>query len=274
MPDLEKEKQVVLVIETAQLELKKIIKQGILLDLPKEQLKLMTIDLINEVKVKMRDLKVDEQFIQETEFAIKRSFILWYNNLYAQLKKTQYNETSRIYHGDEQKTKPIITDNTGGFVIDSGLKREKIENIREFQTIYDEGSAGYYYNYTERVAKALNELAQQHLTTDKNSLRNKAEIKVRYDVINEDLQRLKDKGVKVHYKIISNIINEELADMVELREMRRGYRLTAPIEDVERVLLRNIIVSRTELFSHNNVISVITSVQEWISCITYKKNRF
>jgi hypothetical protein len=42
----------------------------------------------------------------------------------------------------------------------------------------------------------MDELAQQHLTLDKYSLRNKAEIKVRYDVINEDLQRLKDKGVK------------------------------------------------------------------------------
>lgn len=104
---------------------------------------------------------------------------------------------------------------------------------------------------------------------------------------------VKDKGVKVHYKIISKIINEELRDMVELREMRHGYRLIAPIEDVERALLRNIVVSGTELFSHDNgkvsdnivvsrkrpfnhdnVISIITSIQEWISCVTYKKNRF
>ena len=85
---------------------------------------------------------------------------------------------------------------------------------------------------------------------------------------------VKDKGVKVHYKIVSKIINEELADMVELREMRRGYRLIAPIEDVERVLLRNIVASRKRLFDHDNVISIITKIQEWISCVTYKKNRF
>ena len=196
MPDLEKEKQVVLIIESAQLDLKKIIQTGILLDLPKEQLKAMTLNLIEEVKVKMRNIETDEELIQQTEFAIKRSFILWYNNLYAQLKKTQNIATSHVYKGDTQQTKPIIKDDTGGFVIGDELKRAKITNIREFQTIYDEGGAGYYYNYTERVAQAMDELAQQHLTLDKYSLRNKAEIKVRYDVINEDLQRLKDKGTK------------------------------------------------------------------------------
>ena len=196
MPDLEKEKQVVLIIESAQLDLKKIIQAGILLDLPKEQLKAMTLNLIEEVKVKMREIEVDEQLITDTEFAIKRSFILWYNNLYAQVKKSDYKATSQRYKGDTQQTKPIIQDKTGGFVIGDELKRAKITNIREFQTIYEEASAGYYYNYPERVEQAMDELAQQHLTLDKYSLRNKAEIKVRYDVINEDLQRLKDKGTK------------------------------------------------------------------------------
>jgi hypothetical protein len=196
MPDLEKEKQVVLIIESAQLDLKKIIQTGILLDLPKEQLKAMTLNLIEEVKIKMRNIETDEELIQQTEFAIKRSFILWYNNLYAQIKKTQNKATSQRYKGDTQQTKPIIKDDTGGFVIGDELKRAKITNIREFQTIYEEGGAGYYYNYTERVAQAMDELAQQHLTLDKYSLRNKAEIKVRYDVINEDLKRLKDKGTK------------------------------------------------------------------------------
>ena len=196
MPDLEKEKQVVLVIESAQLELKKIIQQGILLDLPKEQLKVQTIDLINRIKEKLRSYETDEQLIQETEFAIKRSFILWYNNLYAQLKKTQFIATSQVYTGDKQKTKPIITSDTGGFVIGDEFKRAKITNLREFQSIYEEASAGYYYNYTERVKQAMDELAQQHLTLDKYSLRNKAEIKVRYDVINEDLNKLKEKGTK------------------------------------------------------------------------------
>ena len=197
MPDLEKEKQVVLIIESAQLELKKIIQQGILIDLPKEQLKAMTLNLIETTKAKMRNLEVDEQLIQDTEFAIKRSFILWYNNLYAVIKKTQYNATSQRYTGETQQTKPIIKDKTGGFTITGEeLRREGITNIREFQTIYEEGGAGYYYDYTSRIKQAMDELAQQHLTLDNASLRNKAEIKVRYDVINEDLQNLKSKGTR------------------------------------------------------------------------------
>ena len=54
--DLEKEKQIVLIIENAQLELKKIIQQGILHDLEKEELKGMTIDLINKTKLKLREV--------------------------------------------------------------------------------------------------------------------------------------------------------------------------------------------------------------------------
>ena len=193
----DKERKILLIIESAQLELKKIIQQGILLDLPKEQLKVQTVDLINRVKEKMQQAEADEQLIIDTEFAIKRSFILWYNNLYAQLKKTQYNATSHVYTGDKQQVKPIIKSNTGGLTITGEeLRRESVKNIREFQTIYEEGGAGYYYNYTERVKQAMDELAQQHLTLDKYSLRNKAEIKVRYDVINEDLNKLKEKGTK------------------------------------------------------------------------------
>ena len=188
--DLEKERKIVLIIETAQLELKKIIQSGILLDLTKEQLKLMTIDLINETKIKLQEAEADAELLMDTEFAIKRSFILWYNNLYAQIKKTQYNATS-------QQTKPIIKEDKRGFTITGEeLRRESITNLREFQTIISEGGAGYYYNYTERVKQAMDELAKQHLTMDKYSLRNKAEIKVRYDVINEDLEKLKEKGVK------------------------------------------------------------------------------
>ena len=64
---------------------------------------------------------------------------------------------------------------------------------------------------------------------------------------------VKDKGVKTNYKIISRIINEELGNMVELREMRHGYRLTAPLQDVERVLLGNIVVGAEKCLYSNNV---------------------
>ena len=104
---------------------------------------------------------------------------------------------------------------------------------------------------------------------------------------------VKEQGVKVHYKIISKIINEEIGDMVELREMRHGYKLIKPIEDVRRVLLGNIDVGAIELFDHNNdkvsnnivasgkrpfnynnVISVITAIIDWVDGTKYKKHKF
>lgn len=64
---------------------------------------------------------------------------------------------------------------------------------------------------------------------------------------------VKNKGVKTNYKIISRIINNELGNMVELREMRHGYRLTAPLQDVERVLLSNIVVGAKKCPHANDV---------------------
>lgn len=197
MADLEKEKQIVLIIENAQLELKKIIQQGILLELEKEQLKAMTIDLINKTRLKLKEADIDETLVLDTEIALKRSFILWYNNLYLKAKKVEPQAQKVAIKGDIQRTQPIYTQYTGGMLISDGnLKRESIENIREFQTIYDEGGAGYYYDYTKRIKEVMDELATQKLSDGKTSLRNSAEIKVRYEVINEDLQKLKDKGTK------------------------------------------------------------------------------
>lgn len=104
---------------------------------------------------------------------------------------------------------------------------------------------------------------------------------------------VKEQGIKVHYKIISKIINEELFDLVELREMRHGYRLVGDIEDVRRILLGNIIGGAMESFNHNNdkisnniiassmgrlcynnVISVISAISEWVEGTRYKKNKF
>ena len=105
---------------------------------------------------------------------------------------------------------------------------------------------------------------------------------------------VKEKGVKVHYKIISKIINEELGDMVELREMRHGYRLIAPIEDVERVLLRNIVNGGTESLRYNNgkvsdnivaggtgyfcynidIFSVLTKISNWVNSTNPANKRY
>lgn len=77
---------------------------------------------------------------------------------------------------------------------------------------------------------------------------------------------IKDKGIKTNYKIISRIINEDLGDMVELREMMHGYRLIKPIEEVKSVLLSNIVVGAAERLHHNNVkFEILINISNWIS---------
>ena len=83
---------------------------------------------------------------------------------------------------------------------------------------------------------------------------------------------IKNKGIKTNYKIISRIINDELGDLVELREMRHGYRLIAPIQDVERILLNNIVIGAEECLHSNNVnsdkrmesIDIVVSRKRWL----------
>jgi hypothetical protein len=75
---------------------------------------------------------------------------------------------------------------------------------------------------------------------------------------------VKDKGIKTSYKVISNIINDEIGDMVEYSAAQHGYRLIKPIEDVERVLLKNnIIVDTTRWLCHNNdIFEILISISK------------
>jgi hypothetical protein len=104
---------------------------------------------------------------------------------------------------------------------------------------------------------------------------------------------VKNKGVKTNYKIISRIINDELGDMVELREMRHGYRLTAPLQDIERVLLGNIVVGAIECLRFSSVekseaiddvvrryrrlpitFELLTKISDWTQGLQPKNYRF
>jgi hypothetical protein len=75
---------------------------------------------------------------------------------------------------------------------------------------------------------------------------------------------VKDKGIKTSYKVISNIINDEIGDMVEYSAAQHGYRLIKPIEDVGRVLLKNnIIVDTTRWLCHNNdIFEILISISK------------
>jgi hypothetical protein len=68
--------------------------------------------------------------------------------------------------------------------------------------------------------------------------------------------------------------------MIELREMRHGYRLIRPIKEVENILLRNIIIGRdkfgtapsniivgvAERLRHNSVrFEILANISNWIS---------
>lgn len=187
--DKEKERQLVLINEEAQLKLKKIINDCILLGISKDTAKMQVINLIMTTSDKLRELEVDESYIVDLDFAFKTTFMLWYEQILIQLKKIE--NTAKL----DVITKTV--NEMSGLVIDSeGLKRANVKNIREFMTIYDDAAAGYYYDYAKKIDELIDDLNQHSVMIGKRSIRAVAETKARYDIINEDLKKLQDKGVR------------------------------------------------------------------------------
>lgn len=102
---------------------------------------------------------------------------------------------------------------------------------------------------------------------------------------------IRDKGIKTSYRLVSKIINEEIGDLVEYDASTHGYKLIKPLETIERILLRNIVVGKDKLIrgldksnivgnttrwtTYNNVnFDVLTQICNWAKSMQYKKNIF
>ena len=138
------------------------------------------------------------------------------------LEKTAKIDTSGIVKDTLKAMKDIkYKSSIGGFTIvangkDAAMGKVEVTNLRELMTVYEVGSAGRYVDYVGKIKESLvdiqNKIADGSLSTidklgRKKSIRNMAEIKTRYDLINEDLSKLKDKGVNI------GSINQKLKEL-------------------------------------------------------------
>lgn len=203
------ERKRILVIEEAALAIKNLLSQAALTMDTKSSIKSKCISIINDTEKKLKDLKTDKEFIEDTIRGLKSSFLRWYNQMVASLERVSKADKSGIVSQTLKSLKGIeVKHKTNAFVIGGsngqiGKERIEISNIRELMTIYDEGSAGRYVDYVKEVKSAMVEIQDQLASNSlslydskgrQKSIRNMAEIKTRYDLINEDLKKLKDKG--------------------------------------------------------------------------------
>lgn len=210
--DKEIEKKRVLIVEDATTRLKKIVFDGMMLGQSKTYLKQQAVNLINETEKKLKEIDTDTDFITSVKLALQQSFLRWYYQVITTLKKVEKKDNLGIVSKTikQLESSVQIKEGTDAFVVGGSqdnavVGKTEITNLREYMTIYEEGGLGRYVDYGSIIKKNIvditGEINEGSLSlTDslgrKKSIRNMAEIKARYDLITDDLKKIKASGVQ------------------------------------------------------------------------------
>lgn len=209
--DKDLEKKRILAIEEATIKIKSIIVNAPLDKVNKTLLKERCDVIVKDTEKKLKDLELDDELVKTSVKALRMNFHWWYQQMIVMLEKTAKIDTTGIVKDALKSIKNIdYKSSLGGFTItangkDMAMDQVQVTNLRELMTIYDEGAAGRYVDYVGQIKDSLvdiqNEIANGTLSAidslgRKKSIRNMAEIKTRYDLINEDLTKLKEKGTR------------------------------------------------------------------------------
>lgn len=204
-----------MLIENATSRIKIAIQKGISTNLAQALILNECYSLISETEKELKKQTDDKAFIEEQIKGLNTLLIHWTNSYLLGLNKIANKEHSSIlkevldnYKLLNKEGTPIKPLRNGGLVIVSQSKKdlylanEGIENIRDLMTNPQEGGVGRYVDYGKKLREEISRLQEQYAldpasVTDakgnKKNLRLMAEIKVRYDLISDDL---KGKDVK------------------------------------------------------------------------------
>lgn len=205
-----KEEQTVLVIENAQTELQRLLSQMIIDLLQRQVIGRQAKLIINRCLEELQILDANETLIEQTETGLKSSFTRWYEFTTQQLLKMASSENNPLFLVS-YKTITGITpdDSTEGLIFNmldvEGVEKGNIKNIRDFFTTGETGySQMFIENYQFRVNQEIRNIVANNVTlrdrrNRKMSVRNLAEMEVRFQELKADEERLKAKGVKYAY---------------------------------------------------------------------------
>jgi len=202
------EKNLVLIVENANTELKRIITESMMESHNKYLAKAKVERLIKDTIKMLRDMEASESLIQSTELGLKQTFLREWRETITLLKQYAKKDKTGILaltiarmNSDNVN---VQVQDSGGLMVDIigdndlAIANGNITNIRDFMTEVENASANRFVDYADMVEDAVvditekiaeGSLSQYDKLGRQKSIRNMAEIETRYNLIVDDIKR-------------------------------------------------------------------------------------
>ena len=202
------EKNLVLIVENANTELKRIITDSMMYSWNKNVAKAKVERLIKDTIKMLRDMEASENLIQSTELGLKQTFLReWRETItllktYAKKDKTGILALTIARMNSDNVN--VQVQDSGGLMVDIigdndlAIANGNVTNIRDFMTEVENASANRFVDYADMVEDAVvditekiaeGSLSQYDKLGRQKSIRNMAEIETRYNLIVDDIKR-------------------------------------------------------------------------------------
>ena len=218
---MKEKEEIIMIVENAANRIKLAIQRGIAINTPQLMIITECNQEIENARKSLLELTDDKEFIEEEIKGLKFLLIRWMNGYLVGVNKIAKENKSHIlgnvlsqYQLLNKEGTPAKTIKNGGLTIidtsnkDLFLANQGISNIRDLMTNPTEGGVGRYVDYGKKIREELLSLQEKYAEDpnafvdakgNKKNLRLMAEIKVRYDLISDDL-----KGKEVKYVMASS----------------------------------------------------------------------
>ena len=200
------EKNLVLVIENASTELKKILNDALMFGYPKSYTKSLVNELIAKTSQELKEMEAPDDIIKSTEISIKQSFLRQYTFMLSVLEKRKKEDKTGIISLTLKKlksNKPYQIETGKGIIVDTidgvNIFNASINNLREYMTEVESAAGARYVDYANMVQETIVEvgdaigdgtLTEVDSLGRHKSIRNMAEIYVRYNLIVDDVKKM------------------------------------------------------------------------------------
>ncbi len=218
---------IVEIIEDANTKLKQLLSTAVTSILQKEMIGNQARQIINDCIKQLQDHDADSSLISKTEIGLKGSFMRWYNDITAKLLNEAKKKKNPYYALSYKSITGIVPKANGKSLIISlgltgmrdsrdielgdNLEEGAVKNIRDFFTTWETGySQMFIEDYQKRVNQEIIRLAGLNVVLRdrrgrRMSVRNLAEMQVRYEEQVKDIKKLKNNGVT--YVVATSHVN-------------------------------------------------------------------
>jgi hypothetical protein len=200
----------VVILEEAQTELQRVLSRMITDLIQRQNVGQQAKIIINDCITKLKENGADNKLISEAERGLQGSFLRWYESTTNQLLQMAKNKDNPLFLLSYKYITGVTPKaDSKAMVINlmqvEGYEEGSIDNIRDYFTTGEKGySQMFIEDYQKRVNQEIHNIASRNviLRDSRNrrmSVRNLAEMEVRFQELIKDQERLKSKGVEYAY---------------------------------------------------------------------------